>query len=171
TLAVEITSLITLYAAGNYFVVQQIGDLMFNSISTSNTLPFGILFWIFTAAIPLVYLFFGIKNKDAILLRVGLLLIAAIIFTIRYYHALMPAEAAMTLGGILMVLIAWVLTRYLHTAKNGFTSIEIDKRNAPGKAQIEALILAQTFSQTHAQNADTKFGGGDFGGGGASGDF
>lgn len=168
----EITSLVTLYAAGNFYIVKQLGDTMVSHTdSASSTIPFAFLFWIFTTVIPLLYLFFGIKNKDAILLRVGLVLIAAIIFTIRYYHALMPIEAAMTLAGIIMVLVAWALTRYLHIPKNGFTSVEIDKKNAPGKAQIEALILAQTFSQTHVQNADTKFGGGDFGGGGGSGDF
>ncbi|MEO5941946.1 MAG: hypothetical protein ABIP30_03210 [Ferruginibacter sp.] len=168
----EITSLITLYAAGNFYIVKQMGDIMFSQPdSASSTIPFAFLFWIFTIVIPLVYLFFGIKNKDAILLRVGLLLIAAIIFTIRYYHTLMPVEAAMTLGGIIMVLVAWAITRYLHVPKNGFTSVETDKKTAPGKAQIEALLLAQTFSQTHVQNSDTKFGGGDFGGGGASGDF
>jgi hypothetical protein len=72
TLAVEVTSLITLYAAGNYFVVKQIGDLMFNTNFSAQPMPFRLLFWILTVAIPLVYLFFGIKNKDAILLRVGL---------------------------------------------------------------------------------------------------
>jgi hypothetical protein len=83
----------------------------------------------------------------------------------------MPIEVAMILAGVIMVLVAWALTRYLHISKNGFTSVEIYKKNAPGKAQIEALILAQTFSQNHVQNAGTKFGGGDFGGGGASGDY
>jgi hypothetical protein len=41
------------------------------------------------------------------------------------------------------------------------------------RVKIESLVIAQTFSHTPAPPADegTKFGGGDFGGGGSSGDF
>jgi membrane protein YdbS with pleckstrin-like domain len=119
----------------------------------------------------LVYLTLGIFKKDSILLRVGLILIAAIVFTVRYYYSILDAEILMIAGGATMILLAWLLTRYLQTPKFGFSSEEGDSKNVMDKLHIESLILAETFSQQPSAGDDQQFGGGDFGGGGASDDF
>ena len=76
----------------------------------------------------------------------------------------------MTIGGIILLAIAYGLMKWLHEPVKGFTSREIVTKNKNDIMQLEALILLQTFKP--GTNSDTtKFGGGNFGGGGASGDF
>jgi hypothetical protein len=166
-----IISLISMYVAGNYFVVHELSDSIFHmNLQPGESIPFGWLFWIFTVIIPFIYLIRGIQSKDVILLRVGLLLIAAMVFTIRYYHTIMPVELVMALGGIILILIGYGMMKYLHEPKFGFTYKDISKKNTLGKLNIESLVLAETFAPG-IETEGTKFGGGDFGGGGASGEF
>ena len=168
---IEIVALISLYAAGNYCVVRELSNEMFDlHLRPLDSIPLGWLFWIFTAIIPVIYLAIGIRNKNTILIRVGLLLVAAIVFTVRYYHSILPIEVMMTVAGILILAIAYGLMKWLRKPVHGFTSNQLSSKNEPGKLQIESLIIAQTF-KPGTDVPDTKFGGGNFGGGGASGDY
>lgn len=166
----EIVMLICFYTVSNFFVVQETSNEMFGFADNSGNMPYAWLFWIFTVCTPLIYIFFGIKNKDRILVRTGLLLIAAIVFTIRYYYSVMPTELVMLLGGIILIVLSYALTKYLAQPKNGFTSAEIKTRALQDTMNIEGLVIAETFSGNDAGN-NNKFGGGSFGGGGASSDF
>ena len=60
--------------------------------------------------------------------------------------------------------------KWLHEPVHGFTSREVSLMNELDKLQIESLIIAQTF-KPGTDTGDTKFGGGSFGGGGASGEY
>ena len=165
---ISIASLLTLYIGGNYFVVREVGNEMFGMhLAPEDSIPGGWLFWIFTVIIPLIYIFLGIRKKDALLLRTGLVLVGAIVFTIRYYHSVMPIEGAMTLGGILMIALAYGVIRYLKEPKHGFTSEE-EQTEEEGAIQLESLVIAQTMSTTPQPDESFKFGGGTGGGGGAS---
>lgn len=168
---IEVVALLSLYAAGNYYVVRELSNEMFNMLlQPGESIPFGWIFWILTILIPVIYLVRGVQKKDTILLRIGLLLFAAIVFTVRYYHTILPIETMMTIGGIILLAIAYGLMKWLHEPVKGFTSREIVTKNKNDIMQLEALILLQTFKP--GTNSDTtKFGGGNFGGGGASGDF
>ena len=132
-------------------------------------MPFSTLFALLTAFIPLIYLFLGIKNKDRTLWVMGGLGIAASILTYRHYHSIMPIEWALTLAGIVFLALAYFLMTYLKTPRAGF--VYLPKQNKNGL--IEALVINQVLQQTAADAPDdsVKYGGGDFGGGGASGDF
>ena len=168
---VQITSLLCMYAAVNYFVVREVSNSYFElNLKDGDTIPFGWLFWIFTFLIPVVYIVKGLMDKDAILLRVGMLLIVAIVFTVRNYHTILQAEILMVLSGILLIVVAYALTRYLKVPKHGFTADELPTNISPGFGNVEALVIAETFN-TDSAEPDTRFGGGSFGGGGASGDF
>ncbi len=168
---IEILSLVMLYVAGNYLVVRELSNDMFDlNLKPGQSIPFGFVFWIFTIIIPFVYLFNGIWRKNLVLLRTALLLIAATVFTFRYYHAILLPEVLMVIAGLLLILLMWAIKRYLHVPKYGFTAEEINTANLFGSMQVESLILAETFSQQQG-NEGTKFGGGSFGGGGASGDY
>lgn len=170
-LMIEIAALICLYVAGNYFTVREISNSMFNlNLKPGQSIPFGWIFWIFTILIPVLYLAIGIRKKDVVLLRIGLILFAAIVFTVRYYHSVLSVEIIMTIGGIILMALAYGLMKWLHKPVHGFTSSEIFSRNKIDKLQIESLLLAQTFKPGAAIDTP-KFGGGDFGGGGASGEF
>lgn len=168
-IVLEIVMLVCFYAASNYFVVRQLGQQMFG-IADNYKMPYGWLFWIFTACIPFVYILGSIIKKDRILMRVGLLLIAAIVFTVRYYYQVMPLEAAMVLAGIILIITSYGLTKYLSKPRHGFTSEEVKDNRTAGGMNLEAIIIAETFSGAKAADNNLP-GGGSFGGGGASGDF
>lgn len=173
-LLLSITALICFYAAGNYFVVREASVAMFNLyLKEGQDIPFGWLFWVFTVAVPVLYIVRGIQKKDAVLLRVGLLLVAVIIFTVRYYYHVLPAEIAMVLGGIVLIVLAYALIKYLQQPKYGFTCKEPKDKFFMDKLQVEGLLIAQTFSGPPQVPADTgtQFGGGSGSGGGASGQF
>jgi hypothetical protein len=170
----EILSLIILYAASNYFVVREVSNSLFAlNLKTGESIPGGWVFWILTVLIPFIYIFRGIQKKDIILLRTGLILVAAIVFTIRYYHHVAPLEIAMSIGGLIMIGISYLITKYLTPPKYGFTHAEPNDPQLAGLPQLESLVVAQTFHQTATADSDNQFnfGGGSGGGGGASGDF
>ncbi len=170
----SITALVCFYIAGNYFIVRESSIAMFNlNLQEGQSIPLGWLFWIFTILIPPLYIFRGIQKKDAVLLRTGLLLIAAMVFTIRYYYHIASIETAMAIGGIIMIAIAYTLIKYLHEPKFGFTYLEKGDKLFIDKLQIESLVIAESFTGPSAQPAtgDTQFGGGSGGGGGATGGF
>ena len=126
-------------------------------------------FWILTVLIPLVYIFRGIQKKNVILLRSGLALIAAIVFTVHYYHQLASLDVMMTAAGILMISAAYFITKLLTPSRYGFTHTLPNDPQMAGLAQLESLAIAQTFHATGAEQSDQfDFGGGSSGGGGAS---
>ncbi|WP_158828121.1 hypothetical protein [Mucilaginibacter lacusdianchii] len=171
---VQILGLITLYVAGNYYVVQKVGNALHNfSYEQNTTVPFGFIFWIWTIAVPFVYIGFGIRKKNVILLRTGLLLIAAAVFTFRNYYHLLPIETMLTLAGVLVTGLAYWIHQYLKVPKHGFTQESLNKTDLMEHIKVESLIVAGTFSETPGAPADPafKFGGGSAGGGGSSSSF
>lgn len=160
-----ILSLVTLYLGGNYYIVREVGMEIFGM-----QMKLGWLFWLFTLVLPVVYIYLGIRHKNAILLRVGLLVVAAMVFTIRFYYHVLPLELAMTLGGTVMIALAWYVTHYLKEPRHGFTREEDDEPEIEA-LQIESLVIAETLHETPHPPQGFKFGGGSGGGGGAGGDF
>lgn len=166
----QFTSLLTLYAAGNYFVVRELGsELSTNKPAINGDIPLNWFFWIWTCIVPFVYIWFGIKNKSVILLRTGLVLITAAAFTFRNYHHILPVESALCLAGGLLLAAAFGITKYLKTPKYGFTHKDQEDGALLDKIQVESLIVSETFQSQPAEAG--RMGGGNFGGGGASGDF
>jgi hypothetical protein len=171
---IEILALIIGYAAGNYFIVREVSNSLFElQLKEGESVPFGWVFWIPTVLLPAVYIFRGIQKLEVILLRTGLLLVAAIIFTVRYYYHVAPLEIAMSLGGVIMIIIAYFITKYLTPPKHGFTHAEPNDPQLAGLLQVESLIVAQTFHQTPVAEPDKHFdfGGGSGGGAGSTGNF
>ncbi len=168
----EISSLIAIYLAGNYLVVRELSNEMFDlGLQPGQSIPAGWLFWAFTIIIPLLYIYLGIQKKDSILLRSGIVLVAASAYTIRHYHSFMSIEAVMALCGVLLIGISYALMRYLHTPKHGFTAHPSDETHLLEKLQAESLIITETFAEPPAPAPGFKFGGGSGGGGGANGSW
>jgi hypothetical protein len=170
---VSVLSLLTLYLAGNYYVVRELSNEMFDlQLQDGQSIPGALFFWIYTAVVPVIYLYLGIRKKDAVLLRTGMILLAAIVFTIRYYHSVLPLETAMILGGLALTVGAWALIRYLKEPKHGFTYVEPEDPSLADKLRLESLIIAQTYVPgAQPAGSDVQFGDGTGGGGGASGDY
>jgi hypothetical protein len=166
----QMAALLSFYLAGNYYIVREL-----NAYISGSPRPVALswLWWLLTAIVPIIYLIRGIQKKDVIFLWAGLALIAASIFTVRYYYHVLPAELAMIIGGSVLIGGAYGLIRYLHSPKYGLTSIASGDPHLLEKLHIEALVLAETFQSAASRPADTgvRFGGGSGGGGGATGEF
>lgn len=167
---VQILSLLALYAAGNYYAINTLSAELMHQ---TGPVAFGFFFWIWTIAMPFVYIGFGIKQKNRILLRIGLLLVVAAILTFRNYYHLLQVDVMLTIAGVLVLALVYAISKYLKTPKYGFTNLEPDDINTMDSLKIESLIVAETFSYTPAapSNDGVKFGGGDFGGGGSGSTF
>jgi hypothetical protein len=166
----RMAALAIFYLSGNYYVVQNI-----NASLRGEATPVALswLWWTFTSVVPVAYIFLAIRKKDPILLWAGLGLVAAAVFTIRYYYHILPAELAMIIGGSILIVGAYGLIRYLHTQKHGFTSMASDEPHPLENLPVESLILAETFKTAAAQPSDQNngFGGGSGGGAGAGGTY
>ena len=169
---ISIGALLSFYVACNYFVVRELSNALFDlNLAKNESIPFGWLFWIFTFVIPFFYIALGILKKDFVLIRVGLLLVAAIVITVRNYFPIASIEVIMTESGIILLVISYSLTLYLKNPRFGFTKLELAFDDTKGAIQIESLLVAETFASPSVATNGTKFGGGSFGGGGASSDF
>ena len=120
--AISIVALIGVYAAGNYYVVNELSGRRYSyGITFRPSLSFGWFFWLWTFAMPAVYIWLGIRSKNIIIIRVGLPLIAASLFTFRYYHHVLSPELAMLLGGTILFIASYMLIKYLRIPHGGFT--------------------------------------------------
>lgn len=166
----RIASLLSLYAAGNYYVVRETNALL---SGRSGPVAIGWLWWLLTFLIPFGYIVKGLRRKDVLFLWTGMALVAASIVTFRYYYHLFPTESVMVIGGILLIAGIYGITRYLRTPRNGFTVAAPDHPHPMADLPVEALIIAESFKGITAQPADggARFGGGDTGGGGAGGQY
>jgi len=169
--AITLLTLIAFYAAGNYFVVKELSNQMFHlQLTLNDPIPFGWLFWIFTLVIPPAYIIYGIIKRNFLVMRTGLGLIVATIFTIKYYYAILPTEIEMLMGGILLIAVSYALIKYLTTPKHQYTSLNI-YQSKNDILNVEALIVAETFNSKPAIENNQLYGGGSGGGGGATGEF
>jgi hypothetical protein len=168
----EVLSLITTYVSVNYFVVRELSVMMFDLRLPQNaSITGGWFFWICTFLLPVLYIARGLQKKDHVILRTGLVLIAATVFTYKYYYTVAPVEQVMTAGGILLIIVAYVVIRYLQTPRKGITDTPAEYETLEGGLQVESLVIAETFSESPAPDEGFRFGGGSTGGGGATGQF
>jgi hypothetical protein len=166
-LMLKVVSLAVFYLAGNYLVVRE-GNAELHNLSASEQVPFAPVFYALTAGIPLVYIIMGLRRADRPMLLLGLLALAFSIFTLRHYRSLMPPEIAAVGAGLLLTVLAGALLRTLRPARFGLTSEPDDE---PRHFNLENLIQAQTAHAPNAPVGGFEFGGGQSGGGGATGQF
>jgi hypothetical protein len=172
-ICLQVTSFITLYAAGNYFVVQKLSNLLHQLPSETNgPLPFAWFFLAWTIFLPFGYISLGIKNKSLLLLRTGLILVLAAVVTFRNYYDLLPTEYVVVIGGTIVLLVAISLLKYLKIPKNGFAYAKPGPKHWSNNIHLDSLIVAGITPIQSAPTPQTDhFGGGSFGGGGASSDY
>ena len=160
----EIAGLVVFYGSINYFVVAKL--LRTNPAGGIPT-PYNYIFIILTAIVPFIYFRLGIQTKDRILWILGGLGIVVSILTYRFYFSILPIEWALTMGGMALLILAFFLLKFLKTSRNGFSY-----HPERGKTSfIESLIVNQFLPHTPTSDNKIEFGGGDFGGGGASEDY
>ena len=166
-LTLKVLALTVFYLGGNYLVVRE-GNAALHSLSTSVQVPFAPVFYVLTAGIPLLYIVLGLRRADRPTLLVGLLMLVFSLYTLRHYRSLLPPEVAAVVGGVILTLLAGALLRALRPALFGFTSLPDDE---PRYFNLENLIQTQTAHAPAAPVGGFEFGGGQSGGGGATGQF
>jgi hypothetical protein len=171
--ALQMLSLLTLYLSGNYYAVKELNDILHGTESKS--FPLAWVFWVWTMLLPGVYVAFGIRRKQRLLLRMGMFLIVIAALTFRNYYHLMPLENVLSLSGFGLLAFCWWLHRFLRVPKHGLSLEEKQTSAKLDLIKIESLIIAGTedlaSSIPSSSTGRTSFGGGSFGGGGASSDF
>jgi len=166
-LVVELLSLLTFCASGNFWVVQQAGADLFGL----EQVPMAGFFWMFTFMIPAIYISGGLLHKERHLLDMGLAAVAAALFTFRYYFHVMPLAWAAVIGGAVLFASAYLAIRYLRRNEGAYTY------EAHAETSLLQEVEQQLFEQgIGAQNPPVSrqkesFGGGEFGGGGAGEEF
>lgn len=168
----EILSLVLVYSGGNYFIVREGSIALLNlSLTEGEDIPFAWIFYAFTALMPLILLYRGVRLRSLLLLRLGVLILALSVLTFRYYFSIAPPEIALTVCGVILLGLTTWLYAYLKIPRKGFTREKLLSRATIG-SDMAAFAVSQTMGGNVA-NPDESFkgGGGSFGGGGASGDF
>ncbi|MEO9850172.1 MAG: hypothetical protein ABJE80_07280 [Reichenbachiella sp.] len=166
-------ALLLVYLGGNYFVVRELSiEMMGLELGEGQDIPMAFLFYGFTFLIPLAYLIWGIRNRSILFIRVSLLVLTLTVFTIKYYYSFAPPEVSITVAGGILILISLVLLKYLKKSRKGFIRDQIiqSKWDNP---DLVAVVASQTLGGHQIdQSESSQIGkGGEFGGGGASGDF
>ncbi len=160
----ELLALATFYASGNYYVVQQAGVDFFQL----EQVPIPWFFWTFTFLVPMAYIWEGVRRKNRHLLDVGLGCVAAAVFTFRYYFSVLPLAWAGVICGAFLFVTAYLSIRYLHQNEGAYTYEEDTDTSI--LQEIEQQLIEQTIANQPGATPEKKdaFGGGQFGGGGAT---
>ncbi len=173
----EWVCLIVLAAAGNYFVVRELNGLLADvpagqarpEVAPQIALP--ALFWVLTFLIPTLYAYLGLTRKNRMYVILGALGLAGATSTVRYYFPLLPLSIHLTLIGTLLIGAAAMAIRYLRQPRFGFTDAPDEESPRQFFLNSELLSVMQATGTTINRQPDMKFGGGDFGGGGAGRDY
>jgi hypothetical protein len=163
--AIKVFLLIAFYFAGNIFIIDDLSHEIYHRLTQ---VPFHSIYWFSTFLIPLAYMIIGFLKRNLLILRTGIFLLAASVFTYKYYFTFLPIEWEMLLGGAILVLISYFLFKYLKDGQNGFTSERYSSNL--GRDNLQALIVTETLT-TPISSGNSLMDGGSGGGAGASGDF
>lgn len=167
--------LVLFYFSCNYLVVRELSaELLGTEVKPGTDIPFAFFFYGFTFIVPIVYLVQALKTKDRLMLWLSFLAIGFSIYTIRYYYAVLPAEAALTIGGLVLFTIAYFSIKKLKEKESGLTFKPDRINHSDALLNAEALVVASTFGmkpEVKPQSSPMEFGGGGFSGGGSDGSF
>jgi uncharacterized membrane protein YgcG len=165
-------ALLLIYLGGNYFVVREMSvEMMQLELDEGQDIPLAFVFYSLTFLIPVLYIAIGVLKREMMLIRVGVLTILLSVVTIKYYYSIGHPEITITVAGGILVAISLGLMKYLKTSRKGFTREKLLSRKWED-SDLTAFIASQTLGGHQISKTEKFTGkGGEFGGGGASGDF
>ncbi len=166
-------SLILGYLSMNYLVVREMSeDLMNIVVEPGSDIPLAFIFYFFTFAIPIFFIYVSLKKREKSFLYIGLAALAFSIYTIRHYYSVMPIETALIIGGILIFAIAYLFMRRIRENETGITFKPDRFTESESLAYAQALIV-NSNAQVKARETSSPmpFGGGGYSGGGAGGQY
>ena len=162
-------SLLIVYASVNYFVVRELSEMLMGlALDKGQDIPYAIVFYGFTALLPVLYIYYGIVKRSVLFIRVGLIITVLSAITFKYYFSLGLPVVTFTVAGIILISVSLWLMNYLKIMRNGFTRDNLINDKWLSE-DVNAIIISQTLGGNKL--TDTKnqsFGGGNSGGGGAT---
>ena len=169
----KVFSLMLFYLSGNYLVVRSLSEnLMGDDLKNGQDIPFAMLFWVVTFAVPVFYLFWSILKKDKVFLNIGFITFCFSIFTFRTYHSVLPTEIALTLAGIVVFVFSYFTIKKIKNNESGVTFKPDRNKNTTNLVNLEAVIInSQVNMSQNVDDSPMEFGGGGFSGGGAGDSF
>ena len=173
-ITIKIFSLVLGYAALNYYVVRELSAVLLGmNLLPTEEIPLAPLFYFATFALPIFYIFYGLKSKDRIFFWIGLLSLALGFATIRYYYAILPIEVALLLGGSILFAVVYFSIRKTRNNTVGITFNEDKNLNPMAFDVIKTILVNANVHTTITTTTESpmEFGGGGFSGGGADGSF
>lgn len=167
--------LVLFYIAGNYFVVREVNaSLAEEYYSVSPEIPFALLFWVFTFATPVAYVLFALKNKDRVMLWIGFVALGFSFLSFRAYYYILPPEIALTVGGLVLFCFTYFAIKKTKFNETGIT-FKLDRFTNPSDfAHLQTLVVASQFGidqEVKTEQSPMEFGGGEYSGGGSTGEF
>lgn len=168
-------SLILFYLSGNYLVVRELSILLLKkSIPVTEEIPFAIFFYAFTFIVPVFYLIYSLRIKEKQMLWIGFLALGFSIYTIRYYYHILPAEVALTVGGLILFTFAYFSIQKIKHKETGITFLPDRFSNSNSLLNTELLMVTAQFGikpEINPESSPMEFGGGGYSGGGSEGTF
>jgi len=165
-------ALTTFYLSGNYLVVRELSEVLLKtSIGPGQDISLSWFFYAWTIIVPLLFIWYGLKQKDHLPIRVGILMEVVGIICIRHYYSVMPPEIALIIAGIFLIVLARISMHLLREPRNGITCLEESEDDNELITAVGATVVSHVAGKAiHKEEAST-FGGGQSGGGGAGGNF
>lgn len=168
-----LTSIVASYAAVNIFLADHHDLELFHRTAIFPRW----LHMLLTAILPTLVFATGAKKRRRHFLVLGFLLGLLSLVTMRFYVHVAPLWMVLTVAGILLLACAETLRRYLDSGadkeRGGYAASPLAAR--PGKHRgVEILASVATLTpdaSPASENPRYHGGGGEFGGGGASGNF
>ena len=177
--AVFVAASVALYGAVNLYsfdrrLIEGLGRFLSQRALASPSVVLRPPLAVATAALPLLFLLWGLWKRRRLVLDTGALLAALTILTFHYYFRF--GSIPITLFGLALIAIALGLNRLLARAPGeelrGFTVSRLLAPESEAVAPAAALFAATATPVSPAQEQDPFApGGGQYGGGGASGSY
>jgi uncharacterized membrane protein YgcG len=148
-------------------------------VTSESAEPFYWTTWVLIWCLPPLILTRGVRQKDRFIIAVGAITAVLTLVTNKPYlgwqrHTWDPILLGIALAGVSLFLRRW-LALGPDGVRHGFTAAGLsgkDKRTMSVGSSVLGLITPQSITPTpQPTNPDFRFGGGESGGGGATGDF
>ena len=166
----EAISMGLVYLSVNYLVVRELSVSMLNlDIQPGEDIALAAVFYGLTILLPLVFLVHGLFRRNRISLWVGMGCAAASVYTFYMYFWVGYGEITLTVSGAAVLLLAVYALNRLKTPVKGVTRQLLITANLDVMT-IEGIVISQTAGGLSSGD-QPLFKGGDFGGGGASGQY
>lgn len=145
-------------------------------LSAAGASPVRVVSILATAAFPAVFLAWGIRARRTLLLAIGIVAAALSVATFRHYVPIGPRWAYLVACGAVLVAAALWVHRRLREAPGrtwrGLTAEPLYSDAEPGVSPLGALgAHLAAPAAPHEPDSGLSTGGGEFGGGGASGQY